>query len=214
MRADLSAEAPSDILYRIGRWPDPLAWPPRHFAGNERFDDPQHRFRTLYAAEQLRACFVELLAPFRPSVVLLSRLKEVSDAREPLPTPMVPRDWCRKRGIARFRLQPGQPWLELRSLATREALRAELAPTLSRLSLSDLDLGTVSGPYRELTQTIARWAYEQGFKGIAYRSRFDDTLDCWAVFEGAAFEAVQPPELISPEDPELQAAAAAFGLQL
>jgi hypothetical protein len=62
------AEAPLDALYRLGRLPDPLAWPSWEFAGDGRFDDPQRQFRTLYAAEQRHACFVETLARFRLSL--------------------------------------------------------------------------------------------------------------------------------------------------
>lgn len=57
---------PADPLYRIGREPDPLVWPPWEFVGAERFDDPERRrYRVLYAGERY-ACFLETLANFRP----------------------------------------------------------------------------------------------------------------------------------------------------
>ena len=97
---------------------------------------------------------------------------------------------------------------------TREALRGELAEQLVQLGLSDLDVSAVRGPHRELTQTIARWAYAHGFAGLVYRSRFDDSLDCWAVFEGIEFDPVGIPQSISLGDPDLLAAAALFGLRV
>jgi len=107
-----------------------------------------------------------------------------------------------------------QRWLDLRSFETRETLRRELAQTLLALGLEDLDLSGVVGPKRQLTQAIARWAYEREYRGLAYSSRFDATLTCWAIFEGAAFEPVRPSEPILPNDPDLVATAKLFGLSL
>jgi len=45
-----SAPAPATALYRVGRLPDPLSWPPWEYAGSGRFDDPAGEFRVLYAA--------------------------------------------------------------------------------------------------------------------------------------------------------------------
>ena len=113
-----------------------------------------------------------------------------------------------------MRLRPRQRWLDLRALATREALRRELAETLLRLELADLDLSGVLGPNRALTQSIARWAYERGFTGIVYSSRFDKAFDCWAIFEGAALEPIGLAEPLTRDDPDLLAAARLFGLSL
>ena len=109
-------------------------------------------------------------------------------------------------------LIPGQRWLDLRAPETLQALRVEMASTLMRLGLPDLDVSAARGPSRDLTRQIARWAYERDFRGIAYRSRFADDLDCWAIFEGAVFSSAGPPEAIAPDDPDLDAAARLFGL--
>ena len=61
---------------------------------------------------------------------------------------------------------------------------AGLADVLLRLGMADFDVNGARGPSRDLTQRITRWAYEHGFAGVAYRSRFADDLDCWAIFEG------------------------------
>jgi RES domain len=206
------ARTPRTALYRIGRLPDPLAWQPWEYVGSGRFDDPVGEFRVLYAAAQRRAAFIETLAPFRPSLEALVALQGVMNTDELLPIPVVPPHWYRGRAVGRFRLAPHQRWLDLRSMETREVLRRELAQTLLELGLEDLDLSGVVGPRRQLTQAIARWAYEHGYNGLAYSSRFDAALTCWGVFEGAAFEVTGPPEPILPDDPGLLAAARLFGL--
>lgn len=182
--------------------------------GSGRFDDHAGEFRVLYAAAQRRAAFIETLAPFRLSLEALAALQGVINTGELPPVPMVPRDWCRGRAVGRFRLAPRQRWLDLRAMETREVLRRELAQTLLDLGLEDLDLSGVVGPRRRLTQAIARWAYELGYNGLVYGSRMSASLTCWAVFEGAAFEPVGPPEPILPNDRDLLAVARLFGLRI
>jgi hypothetical protein len=182
--------------------------------GQGRFDDPLRTFRTLYAGQQRRACFVELLARFRLSPLVVSALREVSGATDVLLTGEVPVEWYRARCVGRLRLLPNQRWLDLRALETRETLRIELAGTLVRLEMGDLDVSGVRGSNRELTQVIARWAYVHGFNGIAYRSRLDDTCDCWAVFEGTQFEPVGLPQPIGADDLDLRLVAETFGLRM
>ena len=203
---------PRGALYRIGRLPDPLAWPPWDVVGNGRFDDPEREFRVLYAAAQRRGAFVETLAQFRPVLTALVHLQEVVDAEEPLPKNVVPPHWHQRQAVVRLRVLPGQRWLDLRAPATRETLRTELAATLLTLGLSDLDLGHVLGPSTALTQTIARWAHQRGYAGLAYTSRLDARLTLWALFEGAAFESIGEPDPIAPDDPDLAATARLYGL--
>ena len=205
------APTPRRPLYRIGHLPDPLAWLPTEFAGGGRFDDPQEQFRTLYAAAQRRGAFVETMARFRPPITSLAQIGQLETSTSPAPT-IVPAEWYERRGVAEFRLLPGQRWLDLRAPETREELRAELANTLLALGLSDLDLSRVAGPRRSLTQAIARWSYDHGYAGAAYHSRLDARLTLWAVFEGAAFEPVGHPEPMGPNDPDLVAVARLFGL--
>jgi hypothetical protein len=192
--------------------PDPLAWPPWEYAGSGRFDDPAGEFRVLYATVQRRAAFVEILARFRPSLEALAALEAVTNSDEPLPRPVVPPDWYHRRAVGRLRLAGRQRWLDLRSIQTREALRAELAQMLLEVGLEDLDLSGVVGPRRRLTQAIARRAYEGGCSGLVYSSRFDAALTCWAIFEGVAFERLGPPQPILPDDPDLLSTAQLFGL--
>jgi hypothetical protein len=182
--------------------------------GGGRFDDPRREFRVLYAAVQRRGAFVETLAPFRPSLDVLARLQRGAGGAGPIPRTAVPAHWYQRHAVVRLRLGPGQSWLDLRAPETREALRAELATTLLTLGLSDLDLSRMLGPGRSLTQTIARWAYEHGYAGLAYHSRLDPTLTLWAIFEGASVDPDGLPQPITPVDPDLVAAARLYGLDL
>lgn len=189
------------ILYRLARLPDPLSWPPWEFVGSGRFDDRQGAFRTLYAADQRRTCFLESLASFRPAVSALARMEAVTGSDELLP-----------RGIGRFRVHVAQPLLDLRSVETREVLRVELAVAIDRSGLPDLDVSGVCDPRRDLTQEIARWAYGHVFEGILYHSRLDSALNCLAIFQGAVIEPVGVAEPIDPLDPDLRAVAETFRL--
>jgi len=208
------ARPPRGALYRIGRLPDPIGWPPWEVAGGGRFDDPGREFRVLYAAVQRRGAFVETLAAFRPSVESLARLQDLAGRERPILMSTIPADWYQRRAVARLRLLPGQVWLDLRVPETRETLRAELATTLQALGLCDLDLSRVLGHRRALTQAIARWAYENGYSGLTYHSRLDHAHTLWAIFEGSAFEPVGLPDPITSDDADLAATARLYGLTL
>ena len=181
--------------------------------GSQRFDDPGGAFRVLYAAERQLGCFVETLAPLRPSLADIAALARAAGATI-RPVTHVTADWRRARRIARLRLRPGRRWLDLRAPETCEVLRTELADVLLRLGMADFDVSGARGPSRELTQRIARWAFERGYAGIAYRSRLADELECWAIFEGDHWEAMGRPMPIRRDNPALLAAARLLGLSI
>lgn len=103
------AAVPPARLYRVARAPDPLAWPPLEYSGGGRFDDERRGFSVLYAAEQPEACFVEVLAPFRPSVETLARINApTKDADFTRRLGTIGSDWCRSRLQAAFSIVDGQ----------------------------------------------------------------------------------------------------------
>lgn len=210
------ATAPSGPLYRVARPPEPLAWPDWQYVGNERFDDPERTYRVLYTAEEPRACFVEALAPWRPGIAALVRLQALPPGERGDRTPpfgRVAADWCAHRLLGSCRVTPGQRWLDLRSPATLATLRVELAAQFQPLGLDDFDMSDALSRKREVSRTISRWTFAQGFQGIAYASRFDAALTCWALFEGAQFQ-IQPSRPITAADPDFRAALALHGLAL
>ncbi|HEY8746007.1 MAG TPA: RES family NAD+ phosphorylase [Chloroflexota bacterium] len=211
--APVMVAAPTRTLYRLGYAPNPLAWPPHSVRGRGRFDDPRRRFGVLYCSEQRRACFIEALAALRPELPVLSALP-VGAQLLPVPRRSLPFGWRAVRRIGRFRLPPGQRWLDLRVVQTREALRQVFASSVLAIGLSDLEGATVRGPQRQLTQAIAGWAFDQGYHGLVYTSRFDDRWTCWAVFEAATTVPNGQPRPIRRGDTDLAWTAALFHLDI
>lgn len=100
----------------------------------------------------------------------------------------------------------------MRTPEIQHAIRGQLAGVLQQLGFDDFDNTGSNRQQRALTQTVARWAFEQGFTGIVYKSRFGDQFDCWAIFEGARFASLGHPEPILPEDPDLAETIELIGL--
>ena len=59
-----------------------------------------------------------------------------------------------------------------------------------------------------------RLAYENGYNGIVYASRFGASFECWAIFDSATLESVGSVVPLSLDDTDLQAVARVFALQL
>ncbi len=97
------------VVYRVGFRPDAFAWTPWQYASHGRFDgrwdDCEGRFRTLYVADQLLGCLLEVLADFRPDLLLLAQLQDIDDEDdEEYPTAAggtVPRSWLTHEPRAR-----------------------------------------------------------------------------------------------------------------
>jgi hypothetical protein len=62
------------------------------------------------------------------------------------------------------------------------------------------------------TQTVAAWAWDNGYHGVVYSSRFDDECTCWALFSNASIEQVGSIELILPNDVDFRQTLELFGL--
>ncbi len=206
------------VLHRIGRSPDPLAWPPAAFRGEGRFDDPENEFGVLYAAPERRACFLETLDAFRPDRALLQRLLAMGpDAFIPQ-SGLIPDAYSDKL-IGHLRLDAGQRWLDLRMNAPESAValsrEPEIAARLPKLGYGNrFKPGDLVGSDRRLTRAIARWAFERGHAGLAYSCSHDLRLDCWAIFSVASITTASAPTPIEPDDPELIAVARTFELTL
>lgn len=214
MVASYDADSVPDLLFRLGWEPDPLIWPPRQYIGGGRFDDPRDQYRVLYTAEQRITCFLESMAGLRPSIETLSILAAMAgaDAEDEDNRPHLPVDWHHRRMTGTLRLSAGQRFLEMRTVPARQGLRRDLASLLHALGYTDLDAGDLFGRDRLLTMIISRWAFEQGYRGIACLSRIDPSAGCWALFEGVLFEKIEVAPLAH-DDPDLFAAAKLLGLE-
>lgn len=227
MTCEIAPAEPSGPLYRLGRRPNPWAWPDWAYAGDDgtwgnRFDDPASEYRVLYASSERLGPFLETLARFRPDPAIAA--EEISgDPRDSEfvtnPAGLVPIGWLEDRALGTARCEASFADVgHARSLAY---LRDALAAALLHYGLGDLDAGTIraTGP-RRFTQELSRHVYEcttddgaRAFEGIHYLSRLGDDLDNWAIYEPASVEVIDVEELRG-DDPDLLAALELFGLVL
>lgn len=152
------------IVYRIGYRPDPFAWTPWQYATEGRFrgrwDDNDGRFRTLYVADRLLGCLVEVLADFRPDLIVLAALQDIDnddDVDYPTaPGGTVPVSWLHPRTAGQALLSGG--FVDVSAARTVAVLRDLFAAEAAALGLPDLDAAALKlrAP-RNLTQHIAGW---------------------------------------------------------
>ncbi|MBI3972538.1 MAG: RES domain-containing protein [Chloroflexi bacterium] len=224
----VDARTPTELLHRVGRLPPPLDFTPWAYSGGGRYDDPLGkatgdppggRFRTLYACERRMCSFIECIAGFRldplTEAAMHPMVPETMDPDALSEAGIVTLDWRQRHAMQTLHLAPDQRWLDVREMETVQLLRGVFAKMLAELGLPDLDNSIIRSVNRRLTQAIGRWAYERGYAGVAYRSRYNDSCDAWALFEGRAqFAPVGSPEPVRHDDPDLVAAARLLRLSI
>lgn len=215
-----------DTVCRLGRRPDPWAWPDWASAeidgtfGN-RFDDPQGIYRVLYASTQRLATFVECLAYFRPDPDVIAQLEAIVgdvEDHEPPPAGVVPREWIDVRCVGSGVL--AGDYVDVGHHTTLAKLRVNLAARVVHHGLHDLDAAAIrlTAP-RAFTQEISRYVFDQSidgarqWNGIAYRSKHGDDLTNWAIFEPASPQHTDLAEF-DEHDPDLASALLLHGLAL
>jgi RES domain len=227
MSDGLASAHPGGLIYRLGRSPDPWAWPDWSFAATDgtfgnRWDDPVGSYRVLYACSQRLGAFVETLARFRPDLEVVAALTEIEGDEEAFPANVVPRRWLDGRLIGKAAAH-GR-FADVGDAQSLAALRHALASRAIHYGLSELDAAAIRlGAPRAFTQEVSRFVYEWrddegGFTGIGYRSRLGDQFFNWAIFEPVS-EAESPlvdpgSDAIQPGDPDLSEALRLLGLKL
>jgi len=186
-------------VFRVGHRPDPWAWTPWGYAGDDgrfqgRFDDPRGEFRTIYAATTLLACLLEVLAVFRADPHLgedLGAIVEDPDDAERYPSlgpGTVPAAWLAARQAAAATLSG--VYCAITDKETLATLRPLFVASALRYGLADLDAGALrlAAP-RALTRRIAAWLYDLHdgprdlLDGVRFESRHGDDLALCAIFE-------------------------------
>ena len=182
-------EHPEEI-YRLARRPDP--WAPLDWAWAEadgtfgnRYDDPESRYRVLYASSQKLGCYLETLARFRPDLTLSSELNQIEGENDFYPLGCVPTQWFSERmlGSAAF-------WGNYADVCGSEwisRLRSELGSRLfAEFGIRDFNQSVLqaSSP-RKVTQVVSRFVYNAGLDGICYPSKHGHNIENWALFEAA-----------------------------
>jgi hypothetical protein len=197
------------VIYRSGRKPDPWCPPDWASAGPDgtfgnRFNDPDATYRVLYASSQRFGCFVETLARFRVDPKLLAQLSQIEGEDDYCPLGEVPVEWVEKRimGFA----TTDKEYADVCSSEWISRLRKWLAVHLEKFALDEFDASVLqqTAP-RTLTQSVSRIVFNDGFAGIYYRSKYGHDIENWALFEPFQIE-VREPELIQPDDPDMQRA--------
>jgi len=193
-----------------------------------RFDDPSPlpdgRYRIIYAASTPAGAFAEVLAPFRPSLSLLSELESAGFARGALTSRVgsVPEAWRQMRGLDHVPLAPDMRMVDLAASGTLAWLRRQphLANLAAQLGLPDIDLAAVMGPSRAFTQACAAAIHavpDRAYAGIRYLSRHgaDEGRECWAMFDDRIAFAGEPERTgIDRDHPDLVAVARLFHLTI
>jgi hypothetical protein len=200
---ELPPPAEAKLIGRRGQ--DPQHMPP---LGQplHRYDDPLSEFATKYAADLYKTALLETMAPLRPSVKALVAAglltEEEGDELELKDLLSLPDSWAEARYKATIRLEADEPFLDVRRFETLAALSTEMPDKLDALGVDKLDAGTLKSSNYAVTQAIARWAYMNGFSGVAYTSRYDDHLACYAAFDKVALRLVGDIQPIRPDDPD------------
>jgi RES domain len=186
------ATIPVDPLYRIAWTSDSTQFPPLEYVGDGRFDDPEGEYRVIYASVSSVGAYVETLQDFRPPLNLVSKIRDLPG--------MVDRTWHSPRWMGCLRILSDQRFLDARRLETNDFFRRELAEDLLCANLESFDVSLPGREHRHLTQKVSRWAYDNGYKGIVFRSQFREEFTSWAIFEGTALTQGAPSRPIKESD--------------
>ena len=182
---------PADGLWRVvaGRQPARGAGRRGRRASHaNRFDPLTMSYGVLYFGTDLETCFGETLSRFRPSLEMLALVEHEWQALSFMAVGSVAADWRQRRTVVHVRLPHDLVFVDVESPVTHRFLRRELSLGLSSMGLSDLDVSTVRGPDRRVTQMISEWAYlastgeDPTYGGIRYESRIRSGWECWALF--------------------------------
>jgi hypothetical protein len=133
---------------------------------------------------------------------------------------MVPRAWRDPRRLASVRVLAPLPLVDIEDPDVIQTYRELLAPLADTLRLADIDISTIAGPHRRLTQTLAALIYEEGqpsnpaYSGIRYVSRLHRGWECWALFSDRVDVWPQRVIPLADDDPALHDAARILHLDL
>ena len=224
-------------VWRVGFLPQPWEWSDWRWAGpdgrfNGRWDPLDHGlFRTVYAAESLLACLVELLAPHRPDPYLVAEIDDIveddADAEQfpsACPGELDIDQWLVNRVAGTARLT-GR-YVDITAAETVAALHPLFKGKALAYNLKDFDAAALkNAENRLLTQEVSQFLWTRKnpdgsdfCDGIQFRSRHGDDLLLWAVYErdtdGQTSTHITGIELedLSSNTPELRVALSLLGL--
>ena len=221
---DLELKRPPGPLFRVGRDDDAWAIPDWAYAKEDRtfgnrFDDPAGVYRVLYASSQRLGCFIETLARFRVDVSFVADLALMENGEDDFTAfGTVRRAWIKGRCIGTANVE-GE-FADLYALEWVSHLTTALAGIAVKLGMKDFDLSSLEpAEPRVLTQQAGRIAFELGYAGVFYHSRYGHSIENWAIFEDWTmpdrFPIHQPnSRKVAEDDPDLLEALRVLGLIL
>jgi hypothetical protein len=184
---------------------------------NHRFDDLEHRFRSIYCAENAETSLREVLADFRPNLAARAAFAEAfgTGALVDLPVAPVTASWLREHLLAptRMVLLEGE-LVDLTQPEARADLEERHAALLVEHGMEHLDLHEITARRRVVTQTIAGDLFDRGAAAVRFPSRLDG-LAALALFEGRAElePAGEPIDLTDPAPDPLMKVCREWGLE-
>lgn len=180
-------------VWRVGRRPNPWAWVPWEAAHEGtfggRWDDPNGRFRTIYAGSSLLGCLLEVLAGFRVDPTVAAALADIDEDIVDLsacPTAVageVDPQWLATRLASRGALRG--TFCRISDSQTVAALHPQFVNLARAHGLQDFDAAAIKdGRARGLTQAIAGFLHgSTEHEGLQFASRHGDDQTLWAIFE-------------------------------
>jgi len=221
---NLETKRPAGPLFRVGRDDDAWAIPDWAYAKEDRtfgnrFDDPAGVYRVLYASSQRLGCFIETLARFRVDVSFVADLALMENGEDDFTAfGTVRKAWLNGRCIGSTNVEG--VYADIYALGWVNHLRTKLAEVAVKLGIEDIDLSSLErAEPRRLTQQASRIAFELGYAGVFYHSRYGHSIENWAIFEdwtmSKRFPIRQPISWrIAEDDPDLIEALRVLGLIL
>lgn len=128
----------------------------------------------------------------------------------------VRRAWLRGRCIGTANVEGD--YADIYALGWVSHLRTALAGIAVKLGMKDFDLSSLEpAEPRQLTQRAGRIAFEVGYSGVFYHSRYGHSLENWAIFEDWAVPDRFPirqakSQKVAEDDPDLPEALRILGL--
>lgn len=183
-------EVPDSTVWRVGYAGDPLGFVPHDRSGfGHRFDDPQRRFRSLYAALLPETSLREVLADLRPNAAAMRRFVETfgEDAVHDVPAQRVTASWRRKNRLAPASIVIDHGCvLDLTDPTERHAIELRHADLLQAHGLDHLDMPEITTRRRIVTQAIAADAYDDLDVAVIRFPSSRDGNPCYVLLETRA----------------------------
>lgn len=180
----------SMLVWRVGHISAPCDFPPHHvYAWDNRFDDSERKYRTIYCADEPKTCLREVLADFRTNTKALVEFNSLPDSPDETAASIsfgvIRAEWRRKKSLAKAQVKffsDKRKIIDIENFAIRLRLTIKHSALLRAQNIDHLDISELRGKNRFVTQILSRSLFDEGNAGIKFRSHLDNK-PCYAFFE-------------------------------